>query len=555
MKIDDKKIRDILLQENYVKAEEIEKAEKFAKSHHKSILDYLMSQGIITKNLLGQAIAEFFGVVYADMKAKQPSPDQIIAIPEEIALKHRLVLFSQSADSVTLTSDNPHAGELPDELREIFKGKRIKLAYSLPEDIEAIFARYRKPLKTRFDKIIENQNRVAPEIMAEIISDAEINRASDIHFEPQPKEVVVRFRVDGVLNEVARIPKMHYENVLNRIKVQARLRIDEHFSAQDGAIRFVKDGRTLDLRVSIIPTLDGEKVTVRLLGQYIQGFTLTDLGLSESDHKIIKETTEKPFGMILVTGPTGSGKTTTLYAFLKILNRPGVNITTIEDPVEYKIIGTNQIQVNPETNLTFSQGLRSIIRQDPDIVLVGEIRDSETAEIAVNAALTGHLLLSTFHANDAATAIPRLLDMKVEPFLLASTLEIVVAQRLVRKICDNCRYSKTQKVDSLSKFATGNGFAASDFKTVYLGKGCDSCGGTGYKGRVAIFEIIQVTREMKDLILKNPSTKQIWDLAQSQGSHSLFSDGLEKVKSGLTTIEELIRVAPPPIAQNNNAKK
>jgi type II secretory ATPase GspE/PulE/Tfp pilus assembly ATPase PilB-like protein len=229
-------------------------------------------------------------------------------------------------------------------------------------------------------------------------------KASDIHFEPQEKEVVVRFRVDGLLHEAGRFTKEVYENILNRIKVQAHLRIDDHFSAQDGAIRFAKEQGVVDMRVSVIPTLDGEKITIRLLAEYVKGFTFADLGVSEKDQAVFLSAAKKPFGMILVTGPTGSGKTTTLYALLKMLNNPAVNITTIEDPVEYKILGVNSIQVNPQTNLTFAKGLRSIVRQDPDIILVGEIRDLETAEIAVNAALTGHLLFSTFHANDAATA-------------------------------------------------------------------------------------------------------------------------------------------------------
>jgi type II secretory ATPase GspE/PulE/Tfp pilus assembly ATPase PilB-like protein len=239
--------------------------------------------------------------------------------------------------------------------------------------------------------------------------------------------------------------------------------------------------------------------------------------------------------MILVTGPTGSGKTTTLYAVLKVLNQPGVNITTIEDPVEYKILGTNQIQVNPQTNLTFAKGLRSIVRQDPDIILVGEIRDLETAEIAVNAALTGHLLLSTFHANDAATSIPRLLDMGVEPFLLASTLELILAQRLVRKICENCRTS----------YPHSSSYFPEKTVTLYKGKGCKNCSNTGFKGRTAIFEFIEINDAMEDLILKHPSSREIWELAQKNGAQSLFADGLEKVKSGLTTLEELLRVARP----------
>ena len=301
------------------------------------------------------------------------------------------------------------------------------------------------------------------------------------------------------------------------------------------------------MRVSVIPVLDGEKITIRLLAEYVKGFTFSDLGVSGKDQEVFMSAAKKPFGMILVTGPTGSGKTTTLYALLKMLNNPAVNITTIEDPVEYKIPGVNSIQVNPQTNLTFAKGLRSIVRQDPDIILVGEIRDLETAEIAVNAALTGHLLFSTFHANDAATAIPRLLDMGVEPFLMASTLELVIAQRLVRKICDQCRVSFTPKAEELDKtFPDTKKFFPKSLPTLYKGKGCKNCGNTGYKGRTAIFEFIEVRGEMRELILKRPSTQEIQELARKNGSLSLFDDGLEKVKNGITTIEELLRVAMPP---------
>jgi type II secretory ATPase GspE/PulE/Tfp pilus assembly ATPase PilB-like protein len=251
--------------------------------------------------------------------------------------------------------------------------------------------------------------------------------------------------------------------------------------------------------------------------------------------------------MILVVGPTGSGKTTTLYALLKILNNPDINITTIEDPVEYKIVGVNQIQVNSATDLTFVRGLRSIVRQDPDIILVGEIRDHETAEIAVNAALTGHLLLSTFHANDAATALPRLLDMGVEPFLLASTMELIIAQRLVRRICEQCRYSLSlTKAGMAKRFPTVSHLFTAKITTLYESKGCETCHHTGYTGQIALFEMITMTPEMKTLVLSHPSTKQIWDLARKQGSQYLFADGIEKVQSGITSLDELLRVATPP---------
>lgn len=555
MKFDQKKIEQILLEGNYVSKEDMAKAKEFATIQHSDILDYLSREGLITDDLLGQAVSEKFGVPYGDLNTNQPNRDQVLKIPEEIAKKFRIVIFKETDKEIILATDMPSNKEMIDALQIIFPNKRIKTVFSLTEDIDSVFLYYKKALDTRFLKIIAQNKRIAPEIIDEIVADALAYKASDIHFDPQEKEVVIRFRIDGVLQEAGRLSKEHYENILNLIKVRAHIRTDEHFIAQDGAIRYQKEDKAVDMRVSVVPILDGEKIVIRLLAEYIRNFGLTDLGLSPTHQKIIMQSAKKPFGMILVTGPTGSGKTTTLYALLRFLNNPAINITTIEDPVEYKIIGVNHIQVNSQTNLTFAQGLRSIIRQDPDVILVGEIRDQETAEISVNAALTGHLLFSTFHANDAASAIPRFLDMGVESFLLASTLEVLIAQRLVRKICEKCRYSLSQTQEELIDIFPQAKFYFPDEKTtLYHGKGCPACSGTGYKGRTAIFEIIRNTPELQDLILKNPSAKQVWTLAKSQGSIPLFEDGIEKVKNGITDLAELIRVANPPVFLENNGK-
>jgi type IV pilus assembly protein PilB len=408
---------------------------------------------------------------------------------------------------------------------------------------------YEKPLDTRFSKIIEEAEQVAPEILEEIFDDAITYKASDVHFEPQARVIVIRFRVDGVLHEAGRLPKEYYENVLNRIKVKSALRIDEHYAAQDGSLHYdSKSGISVDMRTSIVPIVEGEKVVLRILGSYVQGLTFNDLGLTSKNQELLREAAEKPFGMILVVGPTGSGKTTTLYSLLKMLNTPDTNITTIEDPVEYKVQGLNQIQVNQITGLTFVRGLRAIVRQDPDIILVGEIRDLETVEISVNAALTGHLLLSTFHANDAATAIPRLLDMGTEPFLLSSTMNLIIAQRLVRKICDHCKVSVVKKPEDFDtpQLKGVMKYFPSKNITLYEGKKCEVCGFTGYKGRTSIYEVIKVTPTMQELIVKRPSAQEIWNLARKEGATSVFEDGLEKVKNGITSIEELVRIAPPP---------
>lgn len=545
MSLDSKKIEKILLKQNYVSLEDMEKAEGFAKESNSSAIKFLLSNGIINKNILGQAVAEYLGVFYADIEGREPNREQVLEIPEKIARQYRVILFEDGKDYVTLATDKPKNNKASKSLASYFHGKNIKIAYSFTKDIEKILEYYKKPLDTRFSEIIAEHGKVAPEIIEEIVSDAVSLKASDIHFEPLEKVVIVRFRIDGVLQEAGHIQKKYFENILNKIKIQAKLRIDEHFSTQDGAIRYIINKKPVDVRVSLAPVLDGEKVTFRLLSAYVHDFVLSELGFSTNDTVLISEAAKMPFGMILVTGPTGSGKTTTLYTLIKKIRNPGINITTIENPVEYKIEGINQIQVNHEKDITFANGLRSIVRQDPDVILVGEIRDNETAEIAVNAALTGHLLFSTFHANDAATSIPRLLDMSIEPFLLSSTLKLLIAQRLVRKLCLNCRYSEELSDKNIESMYPGlSKYLKKKEIRIYKSKGCKICNNIGFRGRTGVFEFIKVTKEIQDLILKNPSSGEVWNLAKKQGARSILEDGLEKVLDGTTSLEELMRVVP-----------
>lgn len=539
-------LKAFLLKENYISAEDSAAAEKVA---HDSAgyIDYLIREEVLNTTLLGQALAEGYKLPFIDLAANPLGKEQIARIPEDIGRAMRVVLAMQDQESAVIVTDQPDKVDAS-KLMLLFPRQKIRMGYTLPEYIDQAFELYAQPLATRFSKILQQGQRVAPEIVDEIIKDALNFKASDIHFEPSSKVVSVRFRVDGSLREAGQLPKEYYENILNRIKVGSGMRIDEHLTAQDGAMQRKAEGWAVDLRVSLIPTVEGEKVVMRVLGSYVAGFTFADVGLSEAHREIIERSIAKPFGMILTTGPTGSGKTTTLYSLLKMLNKPDVNITTIEDPVEYKMAGINQIQVREASNMTFAKGLRAIVRQDPDIILVGEIRDRETAEISVNAALTGHLLLSTFHANDAATAMPRLADMGIEPFLLASTLEIIIAQRLVRKICNHCRYSLSIS-DAAAKLHVpglnlGLYFRKGD--SVYAGKGCNVCSGSGFQGRSALFEIIEVTPEMQELMLHSPSTRQIEALARKQGTQPMFNDGIEKVKRGVTTLSEVVRVVPPP---------
>jgi type IV pilus assembly protein PilB len=541
------KIKAILLQESYISEADSKAAEATAQDSA-GYVAYLIREELLSKPLLGQAIAEAYKLPFADLGSNPLTKEMIDRIPEDKAREYRIVCVQETQAVILLASDNPSMLE-PTKVSALFPGKQLALAYTLPEYIETSLGLYEQPLETRFSQIISANQRIAPEIVDEIIKDALSYRTSDIHFEPRLNEVLVRFRVDGALREAGKVPKEFYENILNRIKVEGGMRIDEHLAAQDGVIQRKFDTTTVDLRVSLIPTVEGEKVVMRVLGSYVQSFSLEDIGLGETHRAALENYASKPFGMILTVGPTGSGKTTTLYALLKLLNQPNVNITSIEDPVEYKMIGVNQIQVREQASMTFAKGLRSIVRQDPDIILVGEIRDRETAEISVNAALTGHLLLSTFHANDAATAIPRLVDMGIEPFLLASTLEVVIAQRLARKICGSCRTSLPLSEALAPLNPTSLPIVNEYFPvgtTVYHGKGCGICNNTGFNGRIALFEFVEVTPEMQDLIIKNPSSRDIELLARKQGERPMFEDGVQKVKNGTTTISEIIRVVGLP---------
>jgi len=516
--LNEQKLLAVLLHEHYITEEDVNTASAYAASHRGTAREYLINHNIITPDLIGQAIAELYFMPYADLNSHPPTSETVLAIPEETARRLRVVIFAQDGASVTVATDTPNPELSADSFTLLFGGKKVSLVYALSEDIDAAFVYYRKPLATRFSEILKTKKPVAPELLSLIVEDALSFHASDIHFETEKDRIAVRFRVDGLLSAAGSLSRDLYELLLNRMKVLAHMRTDEHLAPQDGAIQWTSQMRAIDMRVSVVPTVEGENTVIRMLTSYVQSLALTSLGVTNTGQEQLTRSVGKPFGMILITGPTGSGKTTTLYALLKILNRPDVNIMTIEDPVEYRITGVNQIQVNGEAGFTFAKGLKSIIRQDPDIVLVGEIRDSETAEIAVNAALTGQLLLSTFHANDAATAIPRLLDMGIEPFLLASTLELVVAQRLVRKICESCRVSQSLSAEEMARLpASIKPYYEKISTSLYKGKGCIACGGTGYRGRTAIFEMIEISPDLEDLILSRPSTQAILALAKSHG--------------------------------------
>jgi len=367
-------------------------------------------------------------------------------------------------------------------------------------------------------------------------------KASDIHLDPQEKSVRIRMRIDGALQDEKPFPKSINSEVISRIKILAGLRTDEHQTPQDGRFRINLNSGPIDIRVSIVPTYYGENAVMRLLTDKNENFSLDNLGFSAEDKEKILKAIRHPYGMILATGPTGSGKTTTLYALIKLLNTQDTSIITIEDPIEYSIGGINQIGVNPRTGLTFANGLRSILRQDPNIIMVGEIRDGETAGLAINTALTGHLVLSTIHTNDAATTLPRLIDLKIEPYLIASTVNIAIGQRLVRKICENCK--KEIKITGLELKSLSEVVSADILGkqiNFYKGEGCDKCNNTGYNGRVCINEVLVVDNTIRSAIHNKASAAEIKLEARKQGMTSMIEDGFLKAKLGITTIEEILR--------------
>jgi type IV pilus assembly protein PilB len=380
-------------------------------------------------------------------------------------------------------------------------------------------------------------------LVAFMIEEAQTLRASDIHIDPQNETIRVRYRIDGVLNDFHNLPMRLQSEVISRIKILSGLRTDEHQAPQDGRLRMVVGGNQLDVRVSVAPTYYGENAVLRLLSDKAEAFTLESLGFSKENIAKIEAAARKPYGMILATGPTGSGKTTSLYTLLKGLNTEGVSIITIEDPVEYSIDGIQQIQVNSRTGLAFANGLRSILRQDPNIIMVGEIRDPETAGIAVNAALTGHLMLSTLHTNDAATTLPRLLDMQIESYLIASTVNIAIGQRLVRKICPNCKTERKltdAQMKSLKNVIPGA--ILDQQKKFYYGQGCEKCGNTGYNGRVGIHEVLVPDAAIRDAVLRKASAGEVRQIAIKGGMVPIIEDGFAKAQDGITTIDEVLRM-------------
>jgi len=561
----DNLLKEILLTGNYITKNNLKDADEYAASRNTSFLDYLFAEDLLNKRTLGEAIAEHFDVVYLDMDNQKIDVAVTKLIPELVSRTKEIVAVGPEGNKIKVGMKNP--GDI--ETRYMIE-KKIGVStipcYISDDDFEKVMAVYesgmQEDMNALFEKLSHNdltrdeRDNVAIQIVDTILHYGYQNKSSDIHIEPEANRIVIRFRIDGMMHDAlvldkASAPSDLYSFILTRIKVLAKMPTDVHFATQDGKVRYTIGGENVDIRISIVPVAQGENVVMRILSAHSRQFALPDLGLSSENLKKINKAIKNPHGMILVTGPTGSGKTTTLYAVLKILNKREVHIATIEDPVEYDIEGVTQIQVNPKTDITFAKGLRSIVRQDPDIVMVGEIRDQETADISINAALTGHLVLSTLHTNDAATTLPRLLDMGMEPFLVASTINLIVAQRLVRKICPNCRASfeltaeeqtLVKSYEKLSLALKTKGYQDLKKIRVYHGGGCKVCNNTGYSGRLGIFEILEMNEQIKKLVLSHASSDEITKQAVEDGMTTLLEDGLDKMLNGVTTLDEVLRV-------------
>ena len=579
MRVDAQQLKAFLLDAALVSEVQIKKAEAEAEKTKQKLGDVLVKQGSVKPEELSKLQAYILGIPFVNLE-KEIIPKEILEIiPEAIARKHNIAVFKKTGGNLEIAMLDP------DDLQTIEFIKKKSNLRILPRltneaSIKNVLRQYQKTLQAEFGDIMDKDGEPVAflaeeeELSAEdlekaakdlpvvrivdtLLKHAILQKASDIHIEPTEKEVVVRYRVDGILHDMMTLPKAISAGIVARIKILSNLKLDEHRLPQDGRFKIETEDYKISFRVSILPVFDGEKIVMRLLPEDSKGFSLEGLGFWVNQLEVLHKNIRKPNGMILVTGPTGSGKTTTLYTVMDILNKPEVNISTIEDPIEYQMPRINQTQVNSKIGMTFANGLRSLVRQDPDIIMVGEIRDNETASLAINAALTGHLVLSTLHTNSAAGALPRLVDMKVEPFLIASTANCIVAQRLVRTLLPETKEKYRLNEDEIkslgeqfdleriveilkSEKAIG---PKATFKTIdfYRPKGTPE-NPDGYKGRVGIHEIMEVTPAIKELIVKNTTSDQLEAAAKKEGMTTMLEDGFIKAVKGLTSIEEILRV-------------
>lgn len=561
------KVGEILIKEGLITEEDLKRAMEYQRKNGGKLGDVLIAMGLVTEKEIAAALGKQLGIPYVSISSGglKPAEDQNLEqlIPEEIARKYLVLPISRTFNSLTIAVVDPLDFVTMDNIRKITgceinpvittKGELLQAIDEFygPQDVfrEAIQKSYevKETAVTgsgveeieevvSLDRLIA-QAEEAPvvKLVDLIIRQAIEEGASDIHLEPMENRLRLRYRIDGVLHEKPP-PAPHLKlAIVSRIKILSKLDIAEKRLPQDGSFIMKFEDRLIDFRVSTIPTIYGEKVVIRILDRSQLPLDLTQLGFEPHQLELFREAIKKPYGLIFLTGPTGSGKTTTLYAALQEINTPEKNIITIEDPVEYRLEGINQVQVKPQIGLTFANALRSFLRQDPDIILVGEVRDLETAEICVRAALTGHLVLSTLHTNDSASAITRLMDIGIEPYLLNPSLLMVAAQRLVRILCPNCKeaYEPTEDVVKYLKVKKD---------LIFKAKGCEQCRYTGYKGRIAIFELIPIDDDIRTLITNRASAKEIKDVAKKKGYLTLWDSGIRKVEDGITSIEEVLRV-------------
>lgn len=558
-------LKKMLVTEGLISAERFDEFANEAERKNQSVIDVLVAQKVADMNYLGNVIAKALGVERADFSAKSIDKKEVQMLEESVARQRQVIIFNREpSGSYDAAMADPSDLSTIEYLTQHLKAK-IKPFLATEDDLNRGFSVYGYELGQDFKKLIEEniraslsrQTKTIEEAAADLpivgivdnlLSYAIASRASDIHIEILEDATLIRYRIDGILYEIMSITKSIHPALVARIKILAGLKIDEHLKPQDGRFRNQIINQVVDVRVSVIPTYYGEKVEMRLLEAAQKPLSLEELGMSAATAKISSDSLKSAYGMILSCGPTGSGKTTTLYALMNILNKPQVNIVTIEDPIEYNMRYVNQTQINPAAGVTFASGLRALLRQDPNIIMVGEIRDAETAGIAVQSALTGHLLMSSLHTNDAPTAVPRLFDLAVPPFLVSSVLNLVIAQRLVRKICQVCAYSyeagpELGKVIADQFKELGIEESARMPKTIYRGRGCSACGQTGYKGRLGIFEVLEVADKIRKFIAGPQfDLDGLRAAGRRGGMKTMFEDGLEKVELALTTVEEVLRV-------------
>ena len=566
MNISPKKLLDQLVKNQQITESEASQYEVASLQKDVSIIDYLYKYTNLQRIEIVKAQAEIEKIAYVDLE-KTPIDSQAVGlVSESISRRYKIIpyLFDSINSTISIATEDPFDRSIIDFL-EKKTGKKIILSLADKEQIvkmidlsfsQGLSPEVRDALKEYspdLHKEINNSNvqlQQAPiaKIVSTILEFSVKGRASDIHIEPEEGRTKVRYRIDGILQEKLSLPRTIHEALISRIKILGEMKIDEKRIPQDGRFTYKSAKDEVDLRVSTLPTVFGEKVVMRLLKKTGGIPSLTDLGFGGPQLKELEEAIAKPYGIILITGPTGSGKTTTLYSILSRLNKPTVNIVTLEDPVEYQIAGINQVQINVQAGLTFATGLRAFLRQDPNIILVGEIRDKETTQLAIQAALTGHLVFSTLHTNDAATAIPRLIDLGAESFLIASVLTAILGQRISRKICPYCKasYPASAEVTANIKSVLGPLFPKKFESTPVLlskGKGCQECNQTGYLGRIAIFEILKVTTAINQHIIHQDPAEVIEKTAKKEGFVKMIEDGFLKVLDGVTTMEEVLRVA------------